>query len=156
MDLFYTTCDKFAGDTLREKQHNAGRYLVEYVAKNVYKIENSELEVVNKKPKFKFVDLHFSISHCHNYAVVVFDKNPVGVDIEKITPRNFEAVAKRMKFELKENTLSAFYEAWTIFEAKYKLQEDANSVLTIDFMDEYKISVASNNTTEIKLYINKI
>ena len=156
MDLFYTSCHKFEGNTLKEKQHNAGRYIVNYVAKNIYKIENSELELVNKKPKFKYSNYHFSISHCKEYVIVVFDTKPVGTDIEKITQRNFEAIAKRMNFKLKENTIESFYEAWTVFEAKYKLQQEAKSILTIDFMDEYKISVASNNTTEIKLNINKI
>ena len=156
MDLFYTTCDKFAGNTSRERQHKAGRYIVEYVAKNIYKIENPELEVVNKKPKFKYSDLHFSISHCRNYVIVVFDKNPVGADIEKITKRDFEAISERMNFKLKENTLNEFYKEWTLFEARYKLQQEAKNTLTIDFMDEYKISVASNCATEIKLNIQKI
>ena len=156
MDLFYTSCNKFEGDTLQEKQHNAGRYIVQYVAKNVYKIENTELELVNKKPKFKYSNYHFSISHCNEYVIVVFDTNPVGADIEKITQRDFQSIAKRMKFKLKENTLESFYETWTLFEAKYKLQEEVKSILTIDFMEGYKISVASNNTTEIKLNINKI
>lgn len=151
MDLFYTTCKKFDGNTLREKQHNAGRYIVEYVANNIYKLENSELELVNKKPRFKYSDINFSISHCENYAIVVFDNNPVGVDIEKLAPRDFEAIAKRMKFELKENTLGSFYETWTIFEAKYKLQQEAKNVLTIDFMQEYKISVASSKAEKIDL-----
>ena len=156
MDLFYTTSEKIEGETAQKRQHNAGRYIVDYVAKNIYKLENSELEIINKKPKFKYSNIHFSISHCRNYAIVVFDDNPVGADIEKILPRDFESIAKRMNFKLKENTLEEFYNAWTIFEAKYKLQDEAKNVLTIDFMDEYKISVASNNTTEIKLNINKI
>jgi phosphopantetheinyl transferase len=154
MDLFYINCENFDGNDLKEKQHNAGRYIVSYVAEKIYKLKNSEIEIVNKKPKFKLENIHFSISHSNCYAVVAFDKNPVGVDIEKITERDFLAIAKRMKFELKENTLEDFYCCWTLFEAEYKLQDKAKSTLTIDFKDEYKISVASSTATDIEKNLN--
>lgn len=151
MELFYINCENFEGKDLKEKQHNAGRYIVSYVAEKFYKLKNSEIEIVNKKPKFKFENIHFSISHSDCYAVVAFDKSPVGLDIEKITERDFLAIAKRMKFELKENTLEDFYRCWTLFESKYKLQEEAKSTLTIDFKNEYKISIASSLDKEITI-----
>lgn len=156
MDLFYTTCEKFDGNTLKEKQHNAGRHIIKVAAVNFYKIKNPELELINKKPKFKYSDIEFSISHCQNYAVVVFDKTSVGVDIEEIASRDYSAIAKRMKFELKENTLESFYEAWTFYEAKYKLQKEVKNSLTIDFADKYKLTVASSSDKEIHLNIIEI
>lgn len=154
MDLFYINCESFKGKNLKEKQHNAGRYIVTYVAEKIYKLKNNEIEIINKKPKFKFSDIHFSISHSDCYAIVAFDKNPVGLDMEKITERDFLSIAKRMKFELKEETLNDFYRCWTLFEAKYKLQQEAKSTFTIDFKDEYKISVASSIATDILKDLN--
>ena len=143
MDLYYINCENFEGNNLKEKQHNAGRYIVDYVAKNIYKIENSEIIIENKKPKFKYSDIKFSISHSDCWVVVGFSEYEIGVDIEKIQERDYKAIAKRMKFDLKEDSLSDFYRCWTIFEAEYKLQQKAKNIQTIDFKDEYKISVAS-------------
>ena len=45
MDLYYINCENFEGDKLNKKQHNAGRYIVEYVAKNILKLEFSTANV---------------------------------------------------------------------------------------------------------------
>ena len=148
MDLYYTNCNGFEGETLKQKQHNAGRYIVEYVAKNVLNLENSEIIIENKKPKFKHSDIKFSISHSDCWAFVGFSDNEIGIDIEKIQERDYKAIAKRMNFDLKEDSLSDFYLCWTIFEAEYKLQQKAKTVKTIDFNNEYKISVASVKNIE--------
>lgn len=94
--------------------------------------------------------MEFSISHCQNYAVVVSNKTPVDIDIEEIAPRDFSAIAKRMKFKLKENTLESFYEA------KYKFQKEVKNSLTIDFADKYKLTVTSSSDKEINLNIIEI
>ena len=73
----------------KEKQHLTGRYLLEKIAKEVYQIENTEIEIINKKPKFKNSDINFSISHSKNIVLIAFDKNPVGADVEEMTERNF-------------------------------------------------------------------
>lgn len=156
MDLYYINCENFEGNTLKEKQHNAGRYIVEYVAKNILNLENSEIIIENKKPKFKYSNIKFSISHSNCWAVVGFSKNEIGIDIEKMQERDYKAIAKRMKFDLKEDSLSDFYRCWTIFEAKYKLQQKAKSVKTIDFMNEYKISIASVETMDIENHLKLI
>ena len=155
MDLYYINCENFEGETLKQKQHNAGRYIVEYVAKNILNLENTEIIIENKKPKFKYSDINFSISHSDCWAVVVFSNNEIGIDIEKIQERDYKAISRRMKFELKEDSLQDFYRCWTIFEAEYKLQQKAKYVETIDFKDEYKISVASyKKINKINLYVS--
>ena len=156
MDLYYINCENFEGDKLNKIQHNAGRYIVEYVAKNILKLENSEIIIENNKPKFKYSDIKFSISHSDCWVVVAFSKNEIGVDIEKIKQRDYKALAKRMNFELKEDSLSDFYRCWTLFEAEYKLQQKAKSVKTIDFMNEYKISIASVETMDIENHLKLI
>ncbi len=158
MDLYYINCENFEGDKQNKKQHNAGRYIVEYVAKNILKLENSEIIIENKKPKFKYSDIKFSISHSDCWVVVAFSKNEIGVDIEKIKQRDYKALAERMNFELKEDSLSDFYRCWTIYEAEYKLQQKAKSVKTIDFKNEYKISIASVDLIDeinlIEIFLN--
>ena len=156
MDLYYINCENFEGDKLNKKQHNAGRYIVEYVAKNILKLGNSEIIIENNKPKFKYSDIKFSISHSDCWVVVAFSKNEIGVDIEKIKQRDYKALAERMNFELKEDSLSDFYRCWTLFEAEYKLQQKAKSVKTIDFMNEYKISIASVETMDIENHLKLI
>ncbi len=145
MELFYLNINdfNFKADTEHSLQHLAGRHILEYAAKNFYNIENTEIEIINKKPKFKYSDIQFSISHSKNIAAVCFDKSPVGFDIEQIKPRDYTAIAKRMKFNLENNSLEAFYTQWTLFEAKYKLQQEAKSVFSMKFLDTYIISFAS-------------
>ena len=70
--------------------------------------------------------------------------------------RDYKAIAKRMKFDLKEDSLSDFYRYWTLFEAEYKLQQKAKSVKTIDFKNEYKISIASVETMDIENHLKLI
>ncbi len=153
MDLFYLFTENFDFGTESDctKQHKAGRFTVEYAAKNYYNIENPELEIINKKPKFKYSDIQFSISHCRNIVCVCFDNNPVGFDIEEIKPRDFEAIAKRMNFKLKENSLEEFYKNWTMYEAEIKLQAAAKSRYCASFLDKYIMSVVSAKSDNIEI-----
>ena len=151
MDLFYTNISEFKQQKNKsERQHFAGRYIVEYAAKNIYNIDNTEIEIINNKPYFKYSDIKFSISHSGEIAAVCFDKNPVGLDIERMLPRDFEAISKRMEFESKTNTLEEFYENWTMFEAAYKLQNSFKSKFTSVFNHEYMMSIVSSSVIDIK------
>ncbi|MCD7878342.1 MAG: hypothetical protein LUG16_00230 [Candidatus Gastranaerophilales bacterium] len=128
--------------------HQTGRYIIEYAAKEVYKIPDNELIIINKKPEFKYSNIHFSISHSKDIAGVCFDLNPVGFDIEKVLNIDFERIAARMKFQLQENSLNEFYKHWTLYEAEYKLQKKSLSAYTTEiYIDEekYIMSVASTN-----------
>lgn len=143
MDLLYTYIDRFDGKTKREKQYNAGRFIIEYAAKNLYKIENSEIEIINKKPRYKYSNIEFSISHSGNIAAVCFDNFPIGLDIEQITNRNYNAISKRMKFNQVEYTLEEFYRNWTLYEAGIKLQNKVQSIKTQLFLDTYMLCLVS-------------
>ncbi len=168
MDIFYLYIDDYInagiinGGTKHEKEHNAGLYIVEYAAKKYFHIENSEIEVINNKPEFKFADVHFSISHSHNIAAVCFDFNDVGFDIEIIKNRDWLNIAERMNFKLKENSIEEFYKCWTKYEAEFKLQKQANSIKSMIFKDEktsvqeYAVSIASYDTAEIKSEFHRI
>lgn len=151
MEIFYLYLDKFNGQTKRIKEYNAGRYIVEYAAKNFFNIKNLEIEIINDKPKYKYSDIQFSISHSHNIAAVCFDKHPVGFDIEFIKQRDFIPIAKRMNFVLKENTLNEFYREWTKFEAEYKLQQKSKNFFSSLFQEKYIMTVASGNDDKISV-----
>ncbi len=155
MDIFYLDIDLFInsgiiqGKTKYEKEHNAGLYIIEYASKNFFNILNNEIEIVNKKPRFKYSDMHFSISHSHNIAAVCFDKNDTGFDIEFIKNRNWQKISERMNFNLQKNSIEEFYKCWTRYEAEFKLQKKAKNTLTL-IKGNYAISIASENELEIK------
>ena len=70
----------------KRRQHLAGRYLLHILHPEFpfHLIEIAE----SKKPLLSNGELHFSISHCGDYAAVIVSKNkPVGIDVELITPK---------------------------------------------------------------------
>lgn len=67
-------------------QHLAGRYLLHILHPEFpfHLIEIAE----SRKPLLSNGELHFSISHCGDYAAVIVSENkPVGIDVELITPK---------------------------------------------------------------------
>ncbi len=67
-------------------QHLAGRYVLKTLAEH-FPVE--EIKIAdNKKPFLSDNLFHFSISHCGNYAAaIIHEQQPVGIDIELVTPR---------------------------------------------------------------------
>ena len=157
MDIFYiyiNNLNKKAKDR-HSQHHELGRYIVDYVAKNVYKIQNSEIEIIKDKPQFKYSKLQFSISHSKNIVLVAFDNMPVGIDIEYIKGRDYKAIAERMQFRLKADNLKEFYRFWTQYEAEYKLGNKAISIISKEIFNEYMLCVASCKEN-IELNFNRI
>jgi hypothetical protein len=146
MEIFF----KFVKKPDNKKLHKEGRNIIKLVAKDYYNIENPEVRIKERKPYFKYSDLKFSISHSRDIVAVCFDENEVGFDIEKIKECDYLEIAKWMRFRLVEKTIEEFFDKWTQFEAKYKLQDITNYIYTQSFLDKYSISVASKETTEIK------
>lgn len=145
MDLYYCFIND---ENMRNKyvlQHNTGIKLTEYAARNFYDINNTEIEIINNKPEFKYSDKQFNISHSKNVVIVCFDDSPIGVDIEYIKPRDYIELAKRMGFKLKEKTPEEFYMLWTQYEAEYKLGCKAEFIKSQIFLNDYMLSVASVN-----------
>jgi len=128
---------------------SAGRFLVEHVSRSVYKIEDTEIQVKNKKPYFVNADLHFSISHSKDFAAVCFDNQPVGFDLEYKKERDFEALLKRYKVPAKD-AKNIFYRFWCEYEAKLKLGLPHKSLSTFRLFDEYMCAVASPDERDIE------
>ncbi|MBQ3642037.1 hypothetical protein II906_08965 [bacterium] len=154
MDIFYIKTEIFNILKKGSEQSALGRYIIEYAAKNHYNIENSELEIINNKPKFKYSDVNFSISHTDGLVAVCFDENPVGFDVEKIKKRNYKAIANRMNFDMKKDSPEEFYRCWCEYEAEYKLQAKQKKVCSQIFLKDYMMSVctAADKIGELNFY----
>lgn len=149
MDIFYTNIKSFKSENRYKRGHLAARRIIEYCAENFYNIENAEIEIIHNKPKFRYSDIQFSISHSKELAAVCFDKNPVGFDLEYMAERGYKEIVKRMNFKLEENSLSAFYKCWTEYEAAYKLQNEVKYRFCNKLDENYMFFIASGN--EFKL-----
>ena len=78
----------------REKylEHLCGLFLVKFVAKNLYGVENTEIILKNHKPYFKNHKLNFSISHSNNIVMAAFNNRNIGLDVEYMYPRDYLCV----------------------------------------------------------------
>ena len=135
------------GSPKKNIEYSLGRMLVTLGAKKIFDIKNFEIDETNKKPIIKNNLFQFSISHSNDIVAVGFSKEKIGIDIEKIVPRNYEKIAKRLNFKC--NTLEEFYTLWTQYEAKFKSGLKTAQSLKIK---DYMFSVSSENYDRIKIY----
>lgn len=163
MEIFYANKNKIKYELLapfyksefksekRRLEFALSRFILDYVFKNRYKISDYKIEVKNNKPVINNEKIHFSISHSKEYAIVSFDKFPIGADIEYMKDRNFEKLSEY--FDKKISDKEEFYKFWTKYEAEYKLQAQGNFFRSFKFMKDYMISVSSSYKIEnIDLY----
>lgn len=138
------------GNSFKSEKRNVefalSRFLLDYVLKNVYNIENFEIELKKNKPVLKNNEVHFSISHSNEIIMIGFDNFPLGLDVEFMKEKNLEKFSKYFKKEFL--TYNSFYDFWTKYEAEFKLQNKAKFFKTLIFEKDYTLSLASNN--EIK------
>ena len=129
----------------KKKEHCFAYLMLDRILKEVYKIEKREIEFIDNKPYLKNRDKFFSISHSKEILAIAFSENECGIDVEKITDRDFKAIAERMNFPSK--TLEEFYFDWTKYEAEYKLGAAANSIKQI-IADGYALTAVCENFQE--------
>ena len=135
----------------KEKEHCFAYLMLDRILKEVYKIQNREIEFVNKKPYLKTRELFFSISHSKEYLALCFSKSECGIDIEEIFQRDFVSISKRMNFTSK--TLEEFYYNWTKYEAEYKLGVESKNIMQTE-LENYIITAVSENPKEaFEIYI---
>lgn len=136
----------------KQKEHCLSYLMLDRILKEVYKTENREIEFVNGKPFMKTREKYFSLSHSRGYVVVGISDNDCGLDIEKITNRDFKSIAKRMNFPSK--TLEEFYFDWTKYEAEYKLGSNKYKNIMQTLFESYAITAVSSNSNEkFEIYI---
>ena len=136
--------DRKFSSTEKEIQHCYGRFLLEKVAKEIFEIENTELEIINQKPRFKFSDIHFSISHSENIILIAFDKNPIGVDIEIMKERNFKELFARYNYKGENISKELFYKFWTEYEAGIKLQGTPKTKINFPLLETFMVTAVGN------------
>lgn len=82
----------------------------------------------NNKPYFKdYPNVRFSISHSGDLVVLAMSDTEVGIDIEKIKPRDYESIVARhfTEGEAKEvDSIESFLKVWTKKEAYLKLTSE--------------------------------
>ena len=132
-------------------EHCFSYIMLDKILKEVYHIENREIEFVNGKPFLLNREKFFCISHTKKYIALCFSDNDCGIDIEQIKKRDYEAIAKRMNFSC--TTQEEFYYEWTRYEAEYKLNDKPQSIKQFKYEDSI-ITALSNDLTELfNIYI---
>ena len=137
----------------KRKEHCLSYLMLDRILKEVYHISISDRkpEFKNGKPFLKNKNKCFSLSHSKDYIVAAFSDYNCGIDIELIKERPYIKIAKRMNFQC--NTLEEFYQAWTLFEAKYKLNDKDQSRYQFIY-ENYAISAVSSNIQEkFEIYV---
>ncbi|HSG67199.1 MAG TPA: 4'-phosphopantetheinyl transferase superfamily protein [Bacteroidales bacterium] len=94
----------------------------------------------NSKPFIELSDDHISVSHAGKFAVVIISKQPVGIDIEQVTPRLHRIADKFLTPEetgigLEKMSTEALCLHWCAKEALYKLYGERK----LDFREHMKI-----------------
>ena len=136
---------------IKKKEHCFSYLMADRILKEVYKIENREIEFVNGKPYLKTREKFFSLSHCAEYIVAAFSDSECGVDIEQIKDRDYNSISERMRFNA--SNLEEFYAEWTKYEAEYKLGGKNKNIMQTRF-ENYMVTAVSNNSQEtFEIYI---
>ena len=110
------------------KRSLAGEFLIKKILTEDFGIENPIISRNEKgQPIIENTDIFISISHSGDLAVAAADRKPIGIDAEKIKPRNLKLAEKiclpeekEYIFSSEDNILNRFYEIWTGKEAYFK------------------------------------
>ena len=140
----------------KKLEHLCGLFLIKFIAKNIYNIENLEIEIRNHKPFFKDSNIFFSISHSEDIVLVAIDDCEIGADVEYIQDRNYLPIMKRYGCECENPSLKDFYRFWTKHEAKIKLGKDYISSFSTILEDKYMFTCLSGDVLVGEFSINKI
>ncbi len=134
----------------RQREYALGRFVVNYVAQNFYKIKYPKIEIKDKKPYFSDCNLNFSISHSKDIVLVAFDRFPLGADVEFMKKRDYSKLFDYYKLSPESKDAETFYRFWTEYEAEIKLQSKPQSTLTMKLLPEYILTLASNQSFDIR------
>lgn len=131
----------------KEEEHLLGLFLTKFIAKHIYDIQNTEIEIINKKPVFKNAKLYFSISHSKDIVLVVFNNSNIGADIEYMeNGKNFKLIMNRYGIKTSNPTAKEFYRFWTGHEAEIKLgNRNIKSLFSEILEDNYMLTCVSDN-----------
>lgn len=142
----------------KEEEHLLGLFLTKFIAKHIYDIQNTEIEIINKKPFFKNAKLYFSISHSKDIVLVVFNNSSIGADIEYMkNGKNFKLIMNRYGIKTPNPTAKEFYRFWTEHEAEIKLgNNNIKSLFSEVLEDNYMLTCVSDNIFVSNFQIKKL
>lgn len=142
----------------KEEEHLLGLFLTKFIAKHIYDIQNTEIEIINKKPVFKNAKLYFSISHSNDIVLVVFNNSNIGADIEYMeNGKNFKLIMNRYGIKTSNPTAKEFYRFWTGHEAEIKLgNRNIKSLFSEILEDNYMLTCVSDNIFVSNFQIKKL
>ena len=158
MKIFYIKInnnEKCTKQNFKKVQSQIGRLITKFVAEYFYNIEDTNIIMENKKPKFENADICFNISHSNNIVAVAFDSFPLGLDIEFMKDRDFKLLLER--YNINSNNKEIFYQFWTEYEAKIKIQNETKQKIIFKLEPNYMLSLFSSNPdagikTKLKIY----
>lgn len=148
------TTDELSRTQKKKFQSELGRYIVDYVGKNIYNIPNRSLTIEKNKPKFTHSDIKFSISHSNNIVAVAFDDYSVGIDIEQMKDRDFSKLGNH--YGINTDNKTEFYKKWTQLEAEIKIQAKAEQTYTTEFENDYMLTIATANPQKTEYVFEKL
>lgn len=110
------------------------------------------------KPRFDTDDVHFNLSHSHGVMLVGISHAPIGVDIEKVRPVDFE----KFKFIEAEDDQD-FFEKWTERESYVKFTGEGIAAIRgeipddahfehFDVFDGYHACICADEPQNIRAY----
>lgn len=129
-------------------EHLIGLYLIKYLAKKYYDLDDYKIIYDGKKPKFKDEKLNFSVSHSENIVAVGFSDYNIGIDVEYMKNRDFTKLSKR--YNINPSALD-FYTFWTKYEAGIKLGDNPKFVKSQIIENNYMLSYASDKNLEAEI-----
>ena len=123
--LHFTSAEEISNDT-RARQWLASRVLLQELLLELGYTENYQLHrLPSGRPELSIPGLHISISHAGDYAAVALSKTPIGIDVEKISPR-IERIQHKFMNEVEkghlvdEKDILWMHTVWSAKEALFK------------------------------------
>lgn len=127
-----------------------GEILARYIIAENISVKNGDMifetNIYGKPFLRDYSDFHFNISHSGDYVLCAIDSKPIGIDIEKVVPIEYETIASNF-FTVKEinyikredfkNQINKFYEIWTIKESYVKAYGQGLNMCFKDFSVDY-------------------
>ena len=142
-----------------------------FLKKILEQFYNNHSEILNDGGRKYLADnsLYFSISHSNNLISYVFDKKPVGIDVEYIRERKFKNILSYYGIDAPDILKEEFYKIWTTYEAEYKSKTDKNLLIfkylnyicSLSFENDtkpliYEIDISEKETNENELVDSKL
>ena len=140
----------------KELEHLCGIFLTEFVAKNIFDINNNKIEIINKKPFFVSKQMYFSISHSQDIVLVAFNSTNIGADVEYMKERDYKPVLKRYRQKIKNPSKEAFYRFWTLKEAEFKLNAETQSIFSKIIEQNYMLTCVADDILVSNFNIKKL